>query len=95
MKFVLSHGVMWPSCGPIVLWLLGLQSPMAAKKDAEGVCLHAADPYVNDATFTISMLTLEELGATGNKVPPPPLPPAGWTSYLNSSGAWLLRWQES
>ncbi|KAK9865943.1 hypothetical protein WJX84_012323 [Apatococcus fuscideae] len=25
------------------------------------------DPYVNDATFTISMLTLEELGATGNK----------------------------
>ena len=26
------------------------------------------DPYVNDATYTISMLTLEELGATGNKV---------------------------
>lgn len=33
---------------------------------AAGV-LHA-DPYLNDATFTISMLTLEELGATGNKV---------------------------
>ena len=27
-----------------------------------------ADPYVNDATFALSMVFLEELGATGNKV---------------------------
>ena len=29
-----------------------------------------ADPYVNDATFALSMVFLEELGATGNKVSP-------------------------
>ena len=27
-----------------------------------------ADPFANDENFLISMLTLEELGATGNKV---------------------------
>ena len=30
--------------------------------------LRGADPYVNDATFALSMVFLEELGATGNKV---------------------------
>ena len=39
----------------------------ALSADSLTDCLYA-DPYVNDATFTISMLTLEELGATGNKV---------------------------
>ena len=28
----------------------------------------AADPFLNDANFVLSVLTLEELGATGNKV---------------------------
>ena len=27
-----------------------------------------ADPFANDESFLLSMLTLEELGATGNKV---------------------------
>lgn len=31
-------------------------------------CTLCADPYVNDATFALSMVFLEELGATGNKV---------------------------
>ena len=30
----------------------------------------AADPFLNDATFIVSVLSLEELGATGNKVGP-------------------------
>lgn len=33
-----------------------------------GTVLVCADPYVNDATFALSMVFLEELGATGNKV---------------------------
>ena len=29
-----------------------------------------ADPFLNDQNFVLSVLTLEELGATGNKVSP-------------------------
>ena len=33
------------------------------------VCLYVtADPFLNDANFIVSVLSLEELGATGNKV---------------------------
>ena len=30
--------------------------------------LFAADPFMNDQNFVLSVLTLEEFGATGNKV---------------------------
>ena len=32
--------------------------------------LLCADPFLNDVNFVLSVLTLEELGATGNKVSP-------------------------
>ena len=32
------------------------------------------EPFLNDETFTIAMLTFEELGATGNKVSGPASP---------------------
>ncbi len=31
------------------------------------LCMHA-DPFANDENFLLSVLSLEELGATGNKV---------------------------
>jgi hypothetical protein len=32
------------------------------------ILLSRADPFLNDQNFVLSVLTLEELGATGNKV---------------------------
>ena len=51
-----------------------------------------ADPFLNDQNFVLSVLTLEELGATGNKVSPyqtPCLPhlsgcPTAKLAYMNS-----------
>ena len=39
---------------------------------------HLADPFLNDQNYVLSMLTLEELGATGNKVCTQPHAPCSY-----------------
>ena len=39
------------------------------RDDSQGLIFTlCADPFLNDQNFVLSVLTLEELGATGNKV---------------------------
>lgn len=57
-------------------------------KDPEGsdvILLSRADPFLNDQNYVLSVLTLEELGATGNKVrlSRPALPSLPFTACID------------